>query len=422
MKKLTLILLFLTCLTSVQASAQWYIFPGRNKQKEKQEKQGKKENPVNKEQQVDSSTAIINLGSVPDPVQADSVASPILEKADDFILDIPQTIHVTLLLPLRSTYNPSSNFYEYYTGVMLAAADLGKKGYNIDLKVYDTSDKGNVVPENTIRESDIIIGPISKYEIQTLLPKCAEGQSIISPLEPKVLELVDSCNVIQLPVLWERQTDEMVKWLTEEKDLTDAIFVLMEDKPGPAGDQAKYLLNKLDEAGTEYTIIRSSTVSDLQLARRNAFLVASDDEKFICTAVNNISSLTNENEFITLYGPSKFRSLDGIHSESLYKTNARLISNYFVDYSNPSVKNFILKFRAVFNAEPSSFAFHGYDTMLYFTTLVNTYGRQWRKRITHYQSSGLQTDFKFEADGRKGAENCAVRRIRYYSDLSTSLQ
>ena len=49
--------------------------------------------------------------------------------------------------------------------------------------------------------------------------------------------------------------------------------------------------------------------------------------------------------------------------------------------------------RSLFNAEPSQFAFQGYDTARYFVVRCIRYGKGWTNKLGTERSSGLHTDF-----------------------------
>ena len=97
-----------------------------------------------------------------------------------------------------------------------------------------------------------------------------------------------------------------------------------------------------------------------------------------------------------------------------------MTASYYIDYEDPAVKRFILAYRALFQDEPGSFAFQGYDTMHYFVTICTRFGRQWYKKLPEYDEKGLQADFRFREES--GRVNQAVRRIVYNPDLTINRQ
>ena len=424
--KRTIAIILMLCALSTAADAQWYLFPGsKNKKDRNAQRQAREELLRLKEKQAQEAQE-----SIFPAVQADSTLAP--EQAqeqtedqevqpvpvDDFVPDIPETIEVSLLLPLKSTGRPSGNFYEFYTGALLAASDLGREGTAINLRVFDTADPTSHIGASDLMGSDVTIGPVSSADIRKTLAKVDGDTFLISPLEPRAAALSDSCNVVQVPTPSEMQTVEMVRWLSEEASESDTVYVCVPETGVQTG-----LFALLENGSLKYKRIAGSDVDSLQIGGGTArFVIASEDEIFVCNAVNSIGSLASADARIILYGTSKYRSYDGIHSESLYRANARIVTYYYVDYTAEEVKDFVRRFRAVYGAEPSSFAFHGYDTMRYFVSVCGKYGRMWRKKLSEYPYSGLQADFNFTADGKTGAVNGATRRVRYYPDLTSFLQ
>ena len=124
---------------------------------------------------------------------------------------------------------------------------------------------------------------------------------------------------------------------------------------------------------------------------------------------------------MSIYCPSRVRNYENLNVELLHNASAHITTNYYVDYDSPEVRSFVFSYRALFKTEPNSFAFHGYDTMKYFTRMCSVYGREWYKRIDTYRGKGLQSDFSFTlvADG---ALNHACRRIVYNPDFTVSVR
>ena len=94
---------------------------------------------------------------------------------------------------------------------------------------------------------------------------------------------------------------------------------------------------------------------------------------------------------------------------------------YYTDYTSEAVKTFVLAYRALFEAEPNSFALHGYDTLHYFVDICARYGRNWPAKLCEYSESGLQTSFRFVPGTDKGQTNAAVRRVLFTPDYKVVL-
>lgn len=412
MKRILSILLVLVAMPFA-ASAQWWLFPGSP--------QARKDTTVKQRPDSSVKAPVAAVPEMPAVQVADSLqAKDSLRVADEFVLDIPETINVTLLLPLKSTGKPSANFYEYYCGALMAVRDLGMAGLRVHLNVFDTEDKAAGVSDQVLAESDVIIGPVSPADLTSMAARCPD-KYIISPMEPKAAGLADSLRIIQAPSSWKEQTDELIAWLCEEKGPHDNVLLMKDNSKDKHSEQTEYLLNALAKSGIDYSTINSTTFEEGTLKGMTRVLVASDRDVFSCSAINTIGNQGYRKGDVALYSTSKIRSLEGVNSSSPYNAEARLTASYYLDYESPEVIEFVKAYRAMFNCEPASFAFSGYDTMSYFVTMCAMYGRQWPKKLEENPGRGLQTDFLFRKEGRSGMVNSAVRRVRYYQDLSTSV-
>lgn len=342
---------------------------------------------------------------------------------DVFVLDIPETIELTLLLPIKSTATPSANFLDYYSGALMAVRDLGNNGTKISLNIYDTADASARITDSGLAESDVIIGPVSAEDIQKTLARCPENKFVVSPIEPKAACLADSCHVIQVPASANDQIDELVKWLKEDTGILDTVILLEDSMNDATKAEATYLIQCLKDSGLQYTTLTEPRFDGIDFTKGEVrILVASERDSFLCSSVNSIGKLGLNKGNVTLYSTSRIRSMEGINAESMFNARCHMTSNYYVEYSDPEVKKFVLAYRALFQNEPSSFSFHGYDSVKFFVTMCRKYGRQWYKKIQEESWRGMQTDFMFNESDKAGMVNSAIRRIVYNTDLSTTLQ
>lgn len=451
MKK-TLISLVFLCVLIPSASAQWYLFPGSPQQKKEKAAQDNIQKELDRihsggaSQETQSQVADPKKSEAQDQSQAkESSSEPwtfrpkygteddnIAEQpdtlaqegqiVDEFIFDIPETINLALLLPLKSVVSPSSNFMDYYSGALMATRDLGNKGMKIDLNVFDTTDPGARITDAGLASADIIIGPVSADELAKTLERCPEDKFIVSPIEPKARALADSSRIIQVPAVSEAQVDDLIDWISSDMQPSDKLLVV-KDATAAAGGESDELLAKLSETGIQYSVIDSPKFDGFDLLQGTLrVLVISEKDSFLCGSVNAIAKLGASKGNVILYSTSKLRSLEGINAEALFNAQCHMVSSYFIDYTDARIKDFVLSYRALFGAEPSSFAFHGYDSISYFVSMCAEYGRQWYKKLPEKSWKGLQADFKFEDTDTVGKVNSAVRRIVYRQDLSIVLQ
>lgn len=387
------------------ANAQWYLFPGgrassRTEQQETEEYGGNNSR---------------NLYPVPDGNNADYESG-----ARNTFFGRLSTINVLLALPVNAeSAKPNANFLEMYCGALLALRDLGNEGMKIKLKFVDTGKRELNSAE--IQDADVIIGPVNYDEILNALPFCGDQKMLVSPLDPKASALAESSSVIQAPSAWTCQIDELADWVQEELKPSDELIVVRDPSGNGQGEQSSYLLNRLHSKVLNFRTVKSVSDIPFQEGRTYRLIIASDSDSFLTGATRAAAIEAARNRDIILYSTSRIRSTIGSNVNDLHNTRTRLTAAYYIDYDSPEVKDFILDYRALFNAEPGSFAFQGYDTMHYFVSMCADYGRRWYRRLPEYQERGLQSDFRFDRRESNGKANVAVRRIVYNANLTTTL-
>lgn len=403
MKKSAVITLIL-CVLSFNACAQWYIFPGNKKTEEKA-----KTAEVEKDEQQPHTEAAGQQDAFPEEIAA---------KPDVYEYQGLETIHAALILPLQASTKPSANFFEMYSGALMAVRDAAGTGSSISLSVYDSADSHQEY-NRILEDNDLILGPVSVEDIYNAAKTLPEDKRIISPLEPKAAGLADSLGVIHAPSPWSAQIDEVVPWLASDLRPMEKVVVIKD--PKETGEQTDYLLQKLSEMDMECVFVDAVTESAFD-AMTSKCIIASDRDDFLSASIRSLTALLAlGKDNITLYGTSKTRSA-ATDTKTLHSLNAHMVLGYYTDYENPKVKDFVLKYRAVFDNEPGSFAFQGYDTMHYFLGMCSLYGRQWYKKLPDFTESGLQSGFRFRNDeSKKGFVNSGVRRVVFGRDLSTIL-
>ena len=362
----------------------------------------------------------------------ETLGEAITEKAEEFLYTGKKDVSAALIMPFNAQRSPSENNLEFYSGVLLAAYDLKSEGINVDLSVYDAVGGNIPVTSDKFGDFDLVIGPVSTTDLTTALRLSPSGTPIISPLEPKAVDLARVYgNLIQAPSPAESQSEDLVEWLAQDFRSGDKIILLTE-KNATLTSAASTLVTSMQSSGLPYTTLSYGVLEGRNISssiEREAasggvirLVVASESEAFVSDVVRNANLLTLRNNRridIVLYGLSKVRSFDTIELEYLHNTNLHVSISYFIDYDSPAVQKFLLAYRALFNAEPGPFAFQGYDTAYNFIKMCSKYGRRWPDKLDDESMRGLQSNFSFERRG--GHINKAVRRVVYGPDYSIKL-
>lgn len=421
-------------LASFDASAQWYLFPGFKKQQDSTEvkKEAVKESvqavAVARDTVAEAAAVLEELQEVLEEAADTTAAVPEVEEM--FVLDIPEVINFSLVLPFESKRKASANMFDFYAGALLAARDLGRDGLAIDFGSYDCSPGKLGITAWSRENSDVLVGPVNYADLLKTIDEYGTGKAIISPLDPQAASLANDFPVIHAATPYERQIDDLVDWVKEDLRYSDKVVVIEESDTERSANSA-YLFARLDSLGIEYSTITYGILQGLKISPTfeanvsrygtTRYLIASDKESFSGDAVRNIG-LVHRNHDAVLYATSRLRSYPSIEADDFHNIGLRFTAAYFVDYQDINVKNFILAYRALFQTEPGSFAFSGYDTAHYFLNICAKAGRNWPMKICNYSEQGLQTDFYFKKDeGMKGAVNNAVRRAVYNPDYTISI-
>ena len=340
-------------------------------------------------------------------------------------------VQVSLLLPINARGKVNDLAIDLYSGALLAARDLGNEGTNLDLSVFDVGDGTIPITRERFSRSDFVIGPVSNADLIRAVNICQGTSWIVSPLDPKTEALADTIsNLIQAPTPTNTQIHDAVRWIGSDLKRGDKV-ILITQKGVNTTDYAEAVSREMSASGIDfvtasYSILEGrnsmQSISNLMTTSgTNRIITASDSEAFLIEVVRNLYLLAHNSYDIVLYSTSRIRTFDTIDIEQLHSVNLHDSVSYFIDYNAPAVQKFIMDYRALFNAEPSQFAFQGYDLMKGLTVLRSRYGRNWDRAFNRMKVQGLQSDLEFVKTDRGGYVNKAVRRIVYARDYSINL-
>ena len=331
-----------------------------------------------------------------------------------------------LLLPMDATGTSSKrNYMDFYSGVLLGIHNCANEGIGTDLRVYDIAE-GNLPEAESLKECDFVIGPVHKADLAEILEASKDSTTIISPLDYRAESLLSKHNsLIQAPTERFEQLKDLVKWVKEETAPQDRIIYISESN---ARDTAAVnaMLRILKESQMPYSrfsynILQGRDITEPLLAKitkegANRFIIESESEAWVNDVVRNLNLLKKEAE-IVLYSPSKIRTFETIEPEYFHNISLRVSLSYNINYEAEDVRQFIMKYRALFMTEPTQFAYQGYDLATYFIRIVHKYGKDWESKLTEEEGKMLQATLRFVKKGI-GYTNVGIRRVMYLPDGS----
>ena len=359
------------------------------------------------------------------------IAFDTVEEEDTLTVIAKRKINATMLLPLKATGSTASKSnMDFYSGALIAVRELGESDIDVNLNVYDVANGAFGATRNELESSDIVIGPVSAADITKLYGIAPHMKALISPLDPKAEELAATySSMIHAPASRLIQYQDIAQWIKEDIMPGDRVIVISE-KEARKGDEGKLIRATVDSAYIAYTpfsysILEGRKIQEPLEAKMtaegvNRVVIASDSEAFVNDVIRNLN-LTIHNKFnVVLYAPAKIRTFETIEIENFHNTNLHASLTYYINYDDPAVKTFIMKYRAMFKTEPTQFAFQGYDVTRYFMGLYAKYGEEWINNAE--DASMLQSTFNLKPYGNGGYINTGIRRIVYGAEYSVEIK
>lgn len=119
---------------------------------------------------------------------------------------------------------------------------------------------------------------------------------------------------------------------------------------------------------------------------------------------------------ITVIGIPQWRSLETVDLDYMNSLRVHLFANDYVDYSEPNIQDFVLKFRETFYTEPKGDAFLGVSIGYYFFNSLRLYGKEFYRCFGLMNSEQVaQSNFNFRRTMGENAgwENTKSTILRY---------
>ena len=372
------------------------------------------------------------------PVQKDTVQESIGEKTDttqvtdsisekkpgllEGLLFPKKEVSLSLIMPFKATgTSGSTGNMDFYSGALVAVYDMANAGTSCDLSVFDTGNGNLNFSKENIENCDVVIGPVSPVELKEVLEMAPKG--VVSPLDQRAASLAYTfSDMIQAPTPLEIQYKDLIDWINEDMEYSDR-FIVITEKGGTQSEATVQMKAAADSSGLEYkhlaySILEGRNVTSsleyiMTESGTNRVYIASDSEAFVNDVVRNLNLMIYKKYEVVLYAPSRIKNYETIEVENFHNTALHISAGYHIDYNDPRVQEFLLKYRALYNTEPTQFAFQGYDLAKYFIELAAKYGNRWTGKLEDSEASMLQSTFRFRKAGEGGYINTGVRRIVY---------
>ncbi len=331
-------------------------------------------------------------------------------------------------LTSESKFKSLTNIH-FYEGLLIAIDSLKKNGFNAVLHTYDI-DKDeeqlkSIIQKPEFTEMDLIIGPWDDHAFEIVADFAKEHEiTIISPASFSCASLFSNPNVVKLVPDVPTQLLGLNNYFNSYYPEANVLYVYKsshEVMKSMQGIIHSVLHTPKDSALYSYKIVDysesgfSGITSNFEAGKTNILVTMMSGEAFLSSYVNNLHKIRKNNDIVLFGLPGWFRfdKLDMVHFSNL---NTHWFASSYIDYSRKEVKDFIKKYRAIYEGEPNTDAYLGYDIGMFFFSALQTYGKDFLNCINKKDDfKQLQTEFHLKRiSNASGYENQFVNIYRSY--------
>lgn len=337
---------------------------------------------------------------------------------------------VSVILPFSDTI-AGKEFIEFYQGALLAAEEMKERGMPLVLQVFDwlRQPLDILLSGENLGKSDLIIGPVYANDIGSTISYFRNSDmKIVSPLDGNAEIWVSSYpGLFQVQPTLKAQQESLLKYLDPHRA---SIWIISEEGEQHVAPELRSILdnNLISYRHFSYDVLQGREVTEvlrefLGVNEKNQIIIASQNEAFVSDAVRNLHLLHVYDTIpVELFGLSRWRNFETLDLNALHRLKVVLPLSVYADYSASEVQDFVRNFRAIYDGEPSQYAFQGYDVMLYFLNGMFLYGPEFEYCLENLQVPLLQNNFSFFRESpRSGFSNMGIRVIRYLPDFTVEL-
>lgn len=314
---------------------------------------------------------------------------------------------------------------EFYQGFKLALDSLAKKeeDFLFRLEVFDAWDDetrtANLARAESVLNNDLLIGPIYPDGIRVFseLSKL-KGKVMVSPLAASPPTQFNNAALVSLTGSIDQHGTRIAEYINKHYNPDRVNLVMINTL---SSDDLRFVNPMKKElatlSGNKFKIHEVNNTQGIEKSlsrtKTNVLIVASDEHEFVMPTVNRLYKLKAEHGYaIHLFGHPNWSRLK-IDITQLQALDTRITSSFKVDYDSRAVKDFVSRYRSMYWADPSEYAFKGFDTGYYFGSLLGKYGKDYTQYLGSTAYNGLHNDFQFTYDGQTGFRNNHLMVLQY---------
>lgn len=361
-----------------------------------------------------------------------------------------EVANVALMLPFSQSGIPAQNYTDFYQGFLLGVDKVRMEGYSAEVNVYNTGHDHVRISEilgnnNTLANSDIIIGPVYEDELVPVV-RFAEEHSIpvVSPLAN--LTNTNSNVVFQMSPRAEAKYDKIQNLFngsrrvvvitseTTDKAFETEVYSILGETPYETHHyvyEHPSIIEKRYEEARKQELEPEPAPSDL-----SPLLSGEQETVFVILAATEIevdrilAALASANISLTarslpvvpfkVFGNSRWNRHRNIDRSLFFSNNVVMLSTYHIDRSDICIKEFSANYVKAFGTMPSLYAYRGYDAAKIFIPALYD-GIE--SGLSGKRLQPLQTPYLFECGESNGVRvNKEWVRVNYNKNFTITIE
>ncbi len=300
---------------------------------------------------------------------------------------------------------------DFYQGVLQALRE-NETGSSIELEVFDNWNSDSVTAEilkkPELKKLDLIIGSSSTSSAKLVADFCKQNKIVnVQPFSPSKTLASGNPYHLKLAPTIDAHVDALFNSMTDSFPGANVIIYTPNvEKSTSIAARFDSLFKDYNETTTvnfkvallntkDMLLNGKKTTAQEQLSKKaeNIIIITSFDESFI----NGNLRLLHDNlvtDSITVYGMPTWLNGDILRLDYVNDFHTHLSDAFCIDSSRSQTREFMQHYYGHFSAEPTRFAYLGYDVSKFLLSNISDYGQDFLNHISTQHYNG--TAYKFD--------------------------
>ena len=300
---------------------------------------------------------------------------------------------------------------DFYQGLMQAATE-DSDSVRIELHVYDNwntdSATSEILKKPELKKMDFIIGSVSSSSAKLVADFCKDNKIMnIQPFTPSKSLTSENPYHLKIAPTIDAHIDNLYQSILDS--FPDANIIIYT----PKNEKGMYLAERFDSlfnnyntaAETKYHVVMINTTDMIANGKKvtlgelispvktNILIITSYDEPFVQSTLRSVYE-KNTKDNLVVYGLPTWLGGDILRLDYINNLHTRVSDVFFADTAKAKTRYFIENFTNRYHADPSKYAYLGYDVLNFLFKSIKTYGKDFVPQLATQRYTGA--GYKFD--------------------------